>query len=260
MFKRLHPLFEMEGDIGSEAGVEVVPAAEVPQDPGVDSQAAAEPKDNNFEKAFAKRLSAKEAEWQAKLQEVEGKYKDYDDLKQVADYFRELNQAPDVMTLKEKIEMERLQQRAEEQGISPELQKRLEYLEQRDKAAQELEQKIQQEEQTRREQEEGQKAYQEFRGKLDTFAKEKGADGDQLYAFMVENQIGNMEAALKAMRHDDLEQKLADAEKEGVRKFMQSKSKIPNVPGTTQSATKVQAAPKTFAEARARAMQRLSGE
>lgn len=247
-------------EMGADPGVESAPAAEVQEQSGVDTQAAAEPKDNNFEKAFAKRLSAKEAEWQAKYQELEGKYKDYDDLKSVADYFRELNQAPDVLTLKEKIEMQRLTERAEQEQVPVEVLKRLQELEAKAAKGEELERKQQEEAQRRQQEEEHNKAYQEFRGKLDEFAKSKETDADKLYEYMVENQIGNMEAAFKAMRHDELEAKLAEAEKAGMNKLLKAKSSIPTVPSSNQSATKVTAPPKSFAEARQRAMQRMSAE
>jgi hypothetical protein len=249
----------------ADPGVESVPAAEVPQDPGVETQAAAEPeKQNNFEKAFAKRLAEAQAKWeaekQAEIQKLQEQYKDYDSYREVADYFRELNQAPDVMTLKERIEMERLQQRAEQENVPVEVLKRLQELEAKAAEAERLKQQQEEQERLRREEEERTKAYQEFRGKLDAFAKENGVEADKLYAFMVENQIGNMDAALKAMQYDDLKQKLEQAEKEGMKKLLSAKSKIPTVPSTTQTGAKVTAAPKTFAEARARAIQRLSNE
>jgi len=251
----------MEDQIMQETtGVEEVPAAEV-QDTGVESQAAAEPdKQNNFEKAFAKRLAEKEAQWRAEkdaeLSKFKEQYKDYDDLKSVADYFRELNQAPDIMSLKERIEMERLQERAEQQGISPELQRRLEELETKAAKAEELERQQQEEQRRSQEEAERQKAFTEFRSKLDEFAKGKGADADKLYEYMVENQIGNMDAAYKAMRHDELEAKIAEAEKAGMKKFLTAKGSIPTIPSNNQSAQKVQSTPKTFAEARERAMAR----
>lgn len=240
-----------------ESGVETAPAAEV-QESGVETPVSAEPKDNNFEKAFAKRLAAKEQEWQAKIQELESRYKDYDAYKDVADYFREVNQAPDVMSLKERIEMERLQQRADQQGISPEMQRRLEQLEAKAAEADQLKQQREQEERERAEQEQQTKAYQEFRSKLDAFAKEKGADSEKLYAFMAENQIGNPEAAYKAMMFDDMQAKLQAAEKEGMKKLLSAKSKMPTMVNTNQTGTLSQTPPKTFAEARERAKLRLS--
>lgn len=250
-------------DMGAtDSGVESAPAAEVHDSPetGVDTQAAAEPKENNFEKAFAKRLAAKEAEWQTKIQELEGKYKDYDDVKSVADYFRELNQAPDVLSLKERIEMERLQQRADQENVPVEVLKRLQELEVKAAKADELERTRNDDLQRQQQEQETQKAYQEFRGKLDEFAKEKNVESDKLYAYMQENQIGNVEAAFRAMQYDDLQVKLAEAEKNGMKKLLQAKSGIPAVPNSNQPAQKTVPQAKTFAEARARAMQRLSGE
>jgi hypothetical protein len=62
------------------------------------------------------------------------------------------------------------------------------------------------------------------------------------------------------MRHDALEKQVESAEKEGVKKFLQAKGGIPTIPGKTATGQSVSAAPKTFAEARQRAMQRLTSE
>lgn len=208
-------------DMGAaDSGVESVPAAEEQTETGVESAAAAEPKENNFEKAFAKRLSAKEQEWQAKLQEVEGRYKDYEDLKQVADYFRELNEAPDIMTLKERIEMERLQERAAREGVPTEVQKRLETLEAKAAKADELEQ--QQMEQQR---------LITFEQEIKAFSEGKGIDHNELWNYMHENQLGNMEIAYKAMRADQLEKEFEEAKKTGVKEYLESK-KAPRVEGS----------------------------
>ncbi|OAS19250.1 hypothetical protein [Paenibacillus oryzisoli] len=256
MFKVRQPLFEMEGAIGSESGVESVPAAEV-QTTGVDSQAAAEPKDSNFEKAFAKRLSAKEAEWQAKYQELEGKYKGHEDYKYVADYLQQAHGA-DLMTIKEKIEMERLQERSERENVPPEVLKRLDELESKAAKADQLEKEQLQRQQEQQEAEEKSKTFAEFKGKLDEFAKERGVDSDSLYKFMVDNQTANMEIALKAMKHDEIEQKLAAAEKAGMKKLISAKAGIPTVTSANKTGTLATPPAKNLAEARQRAMNRLN--
>jgi hypothetical protein len=121
-------------DFIEPSGVEETPAAEVIETPeaviesesGVEEEVAAEPeKQNNFEKAFAKRLAAERSKWDA---EVNEKYKDYDTHKELSQYLQEINGA-DALTLKEQIEMSKLQARAEDNQISPEMQKRLETLE-----------------------------------------------------------------------------------------------------------------------------------
>lgn len=257
MFKVRQPLHEMDGAIGAESGVESVPAAEVPQDPGVDSQAVAEPKDNNFEKAFAKRLSAKEAEWQAKYQELEGKYKGHDDYKYVADYLQQVHGA-DIMTLKERIEMERLQERSERENVPPEVLKRLDELESKAAEADRLKEEQEQRQRELQEEEERSKSFTEFKGKLDEFAKERGVDADDLYKFMVDNQTGNMEIALKAMKHDELQQKLADAEKTGMKKLLSAKAGIPTVATTNKTGSVTTPPAKNLAEARQRALARLN--
>ena len=252
-------LFAGEG----ESGVEAAPAAEgqteTPQvessESGAETQVAAEPeKSNNFEKAFAKRLAAEREKWQAESQE---KYKGHDDYKLVADYLQEAN-GLDLMTLKERIEMERLQTRAEQQGISPEMQKRLEALEEKAAKGDALEQKFQEEQRV-----------SSYWSGLNEFAKGKeGIDAQTLNQFMIENGLmydpSNMEksfnVAYKAMMHDQLQSKLESAEKEGVKKFLQAKGAIPTVPGSTSQGHVSAPSPKTFAEARQRAMQRLSGE
>lgn len=245
-----------------DTGVDTASAAEVQpnaSEPGVETQAAADPeKQNNFEKAFAKRLAEKESEWKGQLEAERAKYKDYDQYKEVAEYFREVNQAQDIMSLRERIEMERLQHQAEEQNLPVEVLKRLNELEA--KAAEGEKIKAQQEEETRlrSEQEQQQQVFKEFRTGLETFAKDKGVDADSLHQFMYDNQIGNMDAAFKAFKYDELQQQVEKAEKEGVKKFLSAKGSIPTVTGNTAQGHVASPAPKTMADARVRAMQRLS--
>ena len=215
-------LFADEG-AAEPSGVEVAPAAEVQSEvasadqPGVETQAAAEPeKQNNFEKAFAKRLSAEREKWE---QEVNQKYQGHEDYKFVADYLQQAN-GLDLMTLKERIELERLQARAEEQNVPPEVLKRIDELEAKASKAEMYEQHQQQ-----------LQHYQEFRSNLEKFASEKGANADELHAFMYEKGIANMEVAYKAMRADELEQKLQTAEKDAINKYLDSK-KAPKAEGS----------------------------
>lgn len=258
---RIHPLYEMDGAIGAESGVDIVPAAEVQEPSGADSTVAAEPeKSNNFEKAFAKRLAEKEAHWKGELEAERAKYKDFDTYKSVAEYYREAEQAPDVMSLKEKIELQRLEQQAYERNLPVEELKRMQELEAKAAKADEYERIMTEQQQQQEQADHQQQQLKEFRTNLETFAKDKGVEADELHQFMYENQIGNFDAALKAFKYDEMQQQLEDAKKTGVKEFLNAKSKIPTVPDSKATATKVQSAPKTMAEARQRAMQRLSGE
>lgn len=208
----------------AETGVESASAAEVQTETpevtesqtGVETQAAAEPeKQNNFEKAFAKRLAAEREKWQSETSE---KYKDYDTLKDVADYFREVNEAPDMMTLKERIEMERLQQRAERENVPPEVLQRIDMLEAKAAKADEFEQQQAQE-----------RTMQEFENGLKEFVKdkqlgEKPVDHLELWKYMHENGIAKPEVAFKAMKADQLETKLQERETDVINRYIQSKS------------------------------------
>lgn len=251
MFKRLHPLFNADGDIGAESGVEDVSAAEGQEvesyESGEDNVVAAEPeKQDGYEKAFSKKLAAERAKMESEYAE---RYKDYDTHKELSDYLTQVN-GMDAMSLKEQIELERLQTRAEQDGISVELQKRLDVLESKAAKADEMEQQQQQREQ-----------WQEYESSLKTYCEGKEIDGKQLdhkelWKYMHENGTSKPEVAFKAMRHDVLEQQLQSAKKDGVKEFLSAKGSIPTVQGANAQGQVISATPKTFAEARARAMQR----
>ncbi|WP_339317927.1 hypothetical protein [Paenibacillus sp. FSL R10-2734] len=224
-----------------DPGVESAPAAEVStetatpeveipetvseSETGVEEQVAAEPeKQNNFEKAFAKRLAAERSKWDSETAE---KYKDYDTHKELSQYLQEINGA-DALTLKEQIEMSRLQNRAEANEISPDMQKKLEYLEEKAAKADKLEEKQQEEQRI-----------QTYFSTLEGFAKDKGVDSEKLNAFMVENELTydpanpekSFNLAHKAMRADELEQQLSTAKETAVKEYLQSKS-APRVEGS----------------------------
>lgn len=232
-----------------DTGVETAPDAGVQEETdtsqtGVEEKAAAEPeKQNNFEKAFAKRLADAQSKWEAEAAE---RYKGHEDYKYLADYLQQAN-GMDVLSLKEQIEMERLQQRAEKENLPPEVLKRLDALEAKAAKVDEFEQQQQEVQQ-----------YQEFRGKLEAISKQHDVDPDALHNFMHENQIGKFEAAIKAFKYDEVVKQREDAEKEGVKKFLTAKGSIPAVTGSTAQGQVTSPAPKTLAEARQRAMQRLS--
>lgn len=203
--------------------------------------------------AFGKALAAEREKIRREIEaENAEKYKDYDVHKELSQYFSEINGGVDLLTLKERVEMERLQDRAEQMGITPEMQKRLEALEAKAAKADELER-------SQKEAEELSK----FESTLKQFCEGKEIDGNavdhnELWQYMHDNGTSNPEIAFKAMRHDALEKKLADAEKEGVKKFLQSKGSIPTVPGKAGTGQTVAPAAKTFAEARERALARFN--
>lgn len=252
---RLHPLFDEDGAIGAESGVETAPAAEEQStegsasQSGVESQAAAEPeKPNNYEKAFAKRLSAEREKWEKETSE---RYKDYDVAKEIASYFSEVNNA-DLITLKERIELERLQARAEQANVPPDVMKRIDELEAKAAKAEEYEQQQQQA-----------KVLQDFENGLKEFAKDKQIDGKpvdhmELWQYMHDNGIAKPEAALKAMKADILEQKLETARQDAVKEYLSSKQ-APKVEGSTGAAgtTSVDTSKMSWKELQQHALSRI---
>lgn len=236
---RLHPLYDMEGEIGASAPESATEPSSVVtegQEPSGDGNAPAPAEeaqeDVTKQESFAKRLSEKLAEERAKIEaEFKEKYGDYEAMKDVAEYFREANGFDDVLSLKERIEMERLQSRAEKEGISPEMQRRLEQLEERARRADELEQQRQAEEQQRQEQERLTQFYKEFRGNIETFAKENGANADELERYMIDNEIKKIDVAYKAMKAEEYEKKLQEREQDVIKRYLDSKN-APRVEGT----------------------------
>lgn len=223
-------------------------------EPGAEQEVAAEPvhsetgestevvSDPKVETAFAKRLATEREKIRAELSE---QYKDYDTHKQVSEYFREVNNYDDVLSLKEQIEMERLQTRAEQSQVPPEVQKRLEELESKAAKADEMEAQQKQND-----------WYKGFRGELGTFAKEKGIEVDDLEKFMIDNKVGNMDIAYKAMKFQDVESAKTEIEKDAVKKYLESK-KAPKTEGTSSPAYVRPESPKSWAEARERAAEQM---
>jgi hypothetical protein len=234
---RLHPLFNEDGGISAESGVDTTPAAEVQtsevteSQTGVDTQAAAEPeKQNNFEKAFAKRLAEAQTKWEKETSE---KYKNYDDYRKATEYLQKTTGINDVLSLREQIELQELEDKAEQNNISPEMQRRLETLEAKAAKADEYELNTQQT-----------KQHQEYFSKLDEFVKDKGVTTADFNQYMIENGvILNTEAwdksltiALKAMRADEYERKANEKESETINRYLSSKS-APRVDGSTGAAS-----------------------
>lgn len=250
---KLHPFYNMDGDIGDsspsvEGTVETVSTET--------ASVQGDPSSKETESSFARRLrehsekevrTAREA-WE---KEVSEKYKDYDTHKELSSYFQEIN-GMDAMTLRERVEMERLQARAERENVPTEVLKRLDELEAKAAKADQMEQQQQQVQKI-----------QSFENGLKEFAKDKQLgdkplDHMELWSFMHENGISKPEAAFKAMKADVLEKQLEEAEKNGMKKLLQAKSSIPNVTGNKAQGVVTSPAPKTFAEARQRAMQRMT--
>jgi hypothetical protein len=223
-----------------DPGVDNVPAAEVqtetPQventsEPGAEPEVAAEPeKQNNFEKAFAKRLAEAEKKWQAETAE---KYKDYDVLQKATAHLQKTSGITDLMTLKEELELADLQERAEKQNLDPETLKRIEQLEQKAAKVDEFEQ-LQQQEQVEK----------TYFSTLGEFVKDKGVSPEELNQFMIENELTynpddmskSFNIALKAMKADQFEQQAKEKESETISRYLASKSS-PKVEGSTGAAS-----------------------
>jgi hypothetical protein len=245
-----------EGEV-VESGVESVPAAGEPTEPPEPSQtepsgvepteAAAQIKD---EKDFASALKAREAKLREQLEsEFTEKYKDYDAYKDVAEYVREQQGFEDILSAKEAVELARLQTRAKKAELPVEVQQRLESLEAKAAKVEEYEQQQAQ-----------QKTYQEFRSKtLEPFAKDKGVDADTLEKFMVEQQVYNPDIAYRAMNYENVQSQREQIEKEAIKKFLEAKGSMPRVESKASGGSVIPGTPKTFQEARQRALQRLGG-
>ena len=257
MFEWMIPLLNADGgaaggEAGGEAsaGVEGAPAAGEQVEgsanqTGVEGQAAAEPeKQNNFEKAFAKRLAAEREKWEAERkaelekvqQQLREQYKDFDAYKRAAEYLQRTSGINDLMTLQEEIELAELQERAKKENVPAEVLRRIDQLEAKAKRAEELEaQQRQLAEQ------------QAFEQSLREFCEGKEIDGKpvdykELWQYMYENQIGKPEAALKAMKSEILEQKLATAKKEAIEEYLKSKQ-APRAEGASGSLAPAQPGP-----------------
>lgn len=203
-----------------QTGVEILPEA------GGDEKA---PDANTaWEKRIAsiKEKAAREAREQVE-KELSEKYKDYELHKELSAWAQERT-GTDAMSLKEQIEMERLQERAEQQGITPEMQKRLEALEQKAALADRMEQERSEEQRV-----------QTYFTSLNDFMKDKQGDSQALNQFMIDNGLtydpNNPErsfgVAYKAMIAEQLEQELATAKETAIKEYLQSKT-APRVEGS----------------------------
>lgn len=213
-------------EVAGEAALQTGETQETEVQTGAETQSEAgtKPTESDTETAWAKRISAiktkTEQEVRERLEkEYTEKFKGYEDYKYLAEYLQQANNGADLLSIKEQIELERLQQRAEQANVPPEVLKRIDELEAKAAKAEEYEK--QQAQQTE---------LQKFRSSLETFAKEKGANADELHQFMYENSIANPELAYKAMRAEQLEKDLAAAKENAVKEYLESK-KTPRVEG-----------------------------
>lgn len=242
-----------------DPGVEVVPAAgeqteQVENTQTGDEKAAAEPGKEDV--AFSKRLSAAEKKWQddkeAEIQKIKDEYKDHDLYRKATEYLQKTSGIPDMMTLKETIELEELQERADRENVSPETLKRIDELEAKAKRGEELEATISQE-----------KAAAEFEQSLKTFSEGKEIGGapldyKELWNYMHENEIAKPDVAFKAMKADILEQKLATAKDDAVKDYLSSKRGVKTEGSTGATAQTLPPTGGGFKGAEARAIARVA--
>lgn len=233
-----------------ETGVDIVPAAEEQTTEITEQVTQTEDK---TEVAFAKKWAAKEKEWQEQkereIQALKDQYKDHEVYKQAAEYLQKSSGINDIMTLKEEIEMQKLQERAEERNMNPEDLKRLDELEAKAKRLEELEAER-----------ERTKQIEEFETSLKGFAEGKEIDGKpldhkELWQYMADNEVSNPDIAYKAMKADFLEAQVAEAERKGVEKYLASKTGVKTGGGVPTGTENTPA--KTLKEAEQRALARL---
>lgn len=225
------------GDVG--AGVESASAAGMQSDSGsIESPSQSEPTgvngaqsasdaaagQNNFEKAFAKRLAAKQAEWEKERGEYQTQLKDVGAYRKATEYLQRSAGINDLTALQEQIELLELQERAQRENVPVEVLKRIDELE---KGNKELG--------TWKEQREKQEQYQTFQQNLQSFAAEKGTDAKELHKFMYENRISNFDVAHRAMRAEELEAELTASKSGTIKEYLASK-KAPKAEGASGAA------------------------
>ncbi len=200
--------------------------------------------------AFAKRLQERT---QAALMEERGRweqeaaerYGNYDQYNRAMNFFMQQSGHNDLDSMMQAIEQQDLLQRAEKFGVTPEIQQKLEALEQKAQRAEELEYQREQQELSQR-----------FTQALGQFSQEKGADAAALEQFMLEHNVGNFEVAYNAMRAQQLEEQLTSAKETAIQEYLQSK-KAPKVEGNGTTGIVSDEPTTDFQVARERALQRL---
>lgn len=218
---------------------ETDPVVETPatQEPGTEQQPEITP-----EQDFESRIAEERQRWE---QETSERYGNYDNFNRMAQFFMQQSGYNNIDSMMQAIEQQELLQRAEQAGITPEIQQRLEGLEQRAQRAEELER-----------QQEQQQLAQRFRGTLESFSQEKGADADALEQFMLENQVPNFEVAYNAMRAQQLEADMANAKEIAIKEYLESK-KAPKVEGSGATGVVAEEPTTDFNVARQRALARM---
>lgn len=227
-FRWLSPLLDADGEIGAASEESSsVESSEIAAEQTHESEVVTE--DISKSASFAKRLSEEKVKWDKETTE---KYKDYDLHKDLSGYLSELNGGVDLLSLKEQIEMDRLERRAEENSATPEMQRRLEELEAKAAKGEKLEQ----------DQQENQRVTTYF-STMDKYLEGKGVDSKDLNQFMVDNKLQydpeNMEKsfdiAYKAMKADEFEKKANEKESETIKRYLAAKN-APKVEGSTGAA------------------------
>jgi hypothetical protein len=223
-----------------------------PIDPPVVDDPPTDPPTDDLDqsKAFAKRLEERtqkalqeaRQQWE---QETSQKYGNYDQYQQSMEYVMKSAGYNNFDEFQQALQEAQLAERAEQNGIDPEFQSRVELLEQRAQRADELEQQREQEQ-----------VMQQFQSALNDFSKEKGIEATELESFMMDNQIPNFEMAYRAMKYEQMESDLQNAKDVAVKEYLESK-KAPKVEGSGAPGVVKQDPPKNFAEARERALERL---
>lgn len=210
----------MEEQIIEQSGVEEVSAAEGQAESAevVSDQAAqsspdtTEAQQNNFEKAFAKRLTAEREKWQ---QEVSDKYKHYDHYERAAKYLQKQNNIEDVLTLAQQIELAELQEQAEKQNVPVEVLQRIQTLEAEAAEGRQLKQ-----------QQQNLEFYRGFQQQLNEFVQGKDVGAKELEDYMLKEEVKSMDVAYRALRAEKLEQELSSirqkTEAETIKKIQQN--------------------------------------
>ncbi|MFE1630383.1 MFS transporter [Brevibacillus reuszeri] len=213
-----------------------------------------EPQDDGIEqhKAFAKRLSERtekavaeeRAKWEA---EQAGYRQELDRYKTLSQQMMQYSGHSDLDSLQQAIQQELLQAQAAQHQVPIEVMQRLNDLEQRAERAAELEHKWQ-----------SHQALNTFYSDLGQFMEGKeDVTQESMIDFMLQTGLSNFDVAYKALRADQLEQKLATAEQDAVKKYLESK-KAPKVEGAGSAPGLVaEQHAKTWEEARERALARL---
>lgn len=226
------------------------PTGQIETTPGQQLEGVENPEGVEQSQAFAKRLqertqAALMEERQRWEQEVSERYGNYDTYDRAMNFFMKQAGYNDLDSMMQAIEQQDLLQRAEKFGVTPEIQQKLEALEQKAQRAEELEYQREQQELSQR-----------FTQALGQFAQEKGADAVALEQFMVEHNVPNFEVAYNAMRTQQLEEQLTSAKETAIQEYLQSK-KAPKVEGSGATGLVSDEPTTDFKVARERALQRL---